>query len=134
MMIGEREQRLIVHLTAAEFGVSPEDLMGARRDHIMSMARHVAIYVMRTRLYPHTVIGRFLSRDHTTSIYAARKMERIMNGVASPWQRRIGESVVRIIDNLEKQVSPETQRCPVCNQIMLPEVSGRCSSVGEPCV
>ena len=67
------EQRITVH-----FGLKPGELKARRRTRKVAEARHLAMYIMRTRAstsFPS--IGDFMGgRDHSTVIHACRSVER----------------------------------------------------------
>ena len=68
--------RRIQHETAAQFGLTIEDMLTSRAATVRA-ARHVAMALCRDlahKSYPE--IGRHFSRDHTTARYAVRITER----------------------------------------------------------
>lgn len=70
---------LIQSTVCAHFGVTLHDLIGGDRHKSIVFARQLAVYLCRIRLamsYPE--LGRaFGSRDHTTCMWACRKMARV---------------------------------------------------------
>jgi chromosomal replication initiator protein len=65
--------------TARYFGVEPRELTCALRDAEYVRPRHIAMFLMR-RLsgYSYPAIGRHFGwRDHTTVLYAVRKIDRL---------------------------------------------------------
>ena len=71
---------LIIAQTAAYFGVSLEDLSGPSRGRHLVLARQIGMYLCR-ELTPMSLpqIGReFGGRDHTTVMYADRKIRKEM--------------------------------------------------------
>lgn len=70
---------LIIAQTAAYFGVSIEDLCGPSRGRHLVMARQIAMYLCR-ELTPMSLpqIGREFGRDHTTVMYADRKINQLL--------------------------------------------------------
>ena len=87
----------IIKATAAEMGVSVNEIMSTRRQRSIVIARHVGMYVAKTitnRSLPE--IGRrFGGRDHTTVLHAVRTMERRM--IENP---ELGEKVRKLIAQL----------------------------------
>lgn len=65
---------------AASFNLRPEDILGSKRRPDLVLARQMAMYVCRQRLglsYPE--LGRaFGGRDHSTVIYAIKKIKQLM--------------------------------------------------------
>lgn len=79
ILTGTDEAARIIHLTGAIAKVNPSEIVGHRRKASIVNARHVAIGLCRERLgylsFPQ--IGRlFGGRDHTTVMYAAKRVER----------------------------------------------------------
>lgn len=62
------------------YGVARSDLRGERRSAHLVLARHVAIYLARTlTIYSLPQIARqFGDRDHTSVLYACRKVESLI--------------------------------------------------------
>ncbi|WP_110240422.1 chromosomal replication initiator protein DnaA [Nocardioides gilvus] len=70
---------LIIAQTAAYFGVSIEDLCGPSRGRHLVMARQIAMYLCRgltSMSLPQ--IGKEFGRDHTTVMYADRKITQLL--------------------------------------------------------
>ena len=67
----------IIEETAKYFNLSPEDLRGQSRTKNMTLARQVAMYVIRrlTNLSLDDIGGYFEGRDHSTVISSIRKIE-----------------------------------------------------------
>lgn len=66
----------ILAAVAGAFGLQVPVLTGTSRTRIAVHARQIAMYLCRTRLalsYP--TIGRLFGRDHTTAMYAIRKID-----------------------------------------------------------
>ena len=82
------QDKVVVHITvdkiisevARSMMVKPEDIRSQKRAAPISQARQVAEYVMRTVTgLPMQSIGEeFGSRDHSTIVYAIRKVEERM--------------------------------------------------------
>ncbi len=73
--------RAVVEFVAMRFDVSPDDLIGPRRNKKPTRARQFAMFAMKT-LCPHLsypAIGRVLGgRDHTTILHGCRKIEELI--------------------------------------------------------
>ncbi len=71
---------LIIAQTAAYFGVSIEDLTGPSRGRHLVMARQIGMYLCRelTELSLPKIGQEFGNRDHTTVMYADRKIRQLL--------------------------------------------------------
>ena len=71
---------LIIVQTAAYFGVSIEELTGPSRGRHLVMARQIAMYLCRelTGLSLPKIGAQFGNRDHTTVMYADRKINQLL--------------------------------------------------------
>jgi chromosomal replication initiator protein len=71
---------LIIAQTAAYFGVSIDDLTGPSRGRHLVMARQIAMYLCRelTELSLPKIGAQFGNRDHTTVMYADRKINQLL--------------------------------------------------------
>ncbi len=71
---------LIIAQTAAYFGLSIEELTGPSRGRHLVMARQIAMYLCRelTALSLPKIGGHFGNRDHTTVMYADRKINQLL--------------------------------------------------------
>ena len=71
---------LIIAQTAAYFGLSIEDLTGPSRGRHLVMARQIAMYLCRelTSLSLPKIGAQFGGRDHTTVMYADRKINQLL--------------------------------------------------------
>ena len=71
---------LIIAQTAAYFGVSVEDLTGPSRGRHLVMARQIGMYLCRelTALSLPKIGAQFGNRDHTTVMYADRKIRQLL--------------------------------------------------------
>ncbi|MXY97581.1 MAG: hypothetical protein F4Z29_07480 [Gemmatimonadetes bacterium] len=68
--------RLLEAVASIYVGVSPIDLRGADKWDWLIEPRHVAMWIARNRIglsYP--ALGLLFERDHTTVIYAVRKID-----------------------------------------------------------
>lgn len=65
----------VIAVTAAQYGLTVDDVTGPRRDNTAAAARHVAAWLLREsgRSYPE--IGRALHRDHTSAMNGVRRVE-----------------------------------------------------------
>jgi hypothetical protein len=69
--------RIIIDEVCAEFGVRQQELVGRCRTHDVARLRQFAMWRCRTELgVSLPEIGRHFGRDHSTVLYAVRKMER----------------------------------------------------------
>ena len=66
--------------TAAYFGITMEELTGASRTHVLVTARQIAMYLCRelTDLSLPKNGADFGNRDHTTVMYADRKINTLL--------------------------------------------------------
>ncbi len=71
---------LIIAQTAAYFGLSIDELTGPSRGRHLVMARQIAMYLCRelTDLSLPKIGGQFGNRDHTTVMYADRKINQLL--------------------------------------------------------
>jgi hypothetical protein len=70
----------IQRMACAHFGINLNDMLSARRTKELVLPRQVAVYLCR-RLTPRSlpdIARRFGGRDHTTAIFAVRKVERLI--------------------------------------------------------
>jgi len=67
----------ILLVAAAAYGVTQDDIIGRGRTRHVSRARHVAMWLARQlTVMSYEAIGAVLGgRDHTTVLYAVRKIE-----------------------------------------------------------
>jgi hypothetical protein len=72
---GRSSKRELIDVVAAHFGVTREELLGARGTARVAHARHVAMYMCRREFGASTIaLGRLFRRDHTTVIQGALKI------------------------------------------------------------
>jgi chromosomal replication initiator protein len=72
------EPESIVHIVAAHYGITREQLKGKRRTNSVALPRQIAMFLMRRMTtLSLSEIGRFFDRDHTTVIHACDKIERL---------------------------------------------------------
>ena len=68
--------RQIIRAAADYYGATTGAIMAKGRDAWVVKARHVAIYLIRKRLgWSYPMIGAYFGRDHSTVMYAYRKVE-----------------------------------------------------------
>ena len=91
------EGRAILHAVSESFNVSVEDLLGKKRDRKTSMARHAAMYVMRTQTNCSLAeIGRELGgRNHATILHGCSKIQDEL-----PSNPRLERQLARIVEQL----------------------------------
>ncbi len=73
--------RQIIELAAAQFGVTPQAIIGPSRNKDLSLARQVAMYLSRELLPEQntTITGElFGGRDHATIVYACKHIRQIL--------------------------------------------------------
>jgi chromosomal replication initiator protein len=70
----------VINAVSEHFGTNPETIKGRRRTKEVSLARHVAMYLLReTSSLSSPQVGLALGgRDHSTVLYAQRKMEQLI--------------------------------------------------------
>lgn len=66
--------RAIILEVAARHGVDPDDLHGPSRLRRICRARWEAMRLLRARGLSSPMIGRMFNRDHTSVLYALRKL------------------------------------------------------------
>lgn len=78
-LVEDQAVRRIIESTARMYGIETQDLMGTRRQANLILPRHTVMYLLRKELnlsFP--VIGRIMSKNHTTIIHAYQKMEELV--------------------------------------------------------
>ncbi len=70
----------VIKAVSEQFGMEPEMIKGPRRTKEVSLARHVAMYLLReTSSLSSPQVGLALGgRDHSTVLYAQKKMEQLI--------------------------------------------------------
>lgn len=90
--------RDVIAATAAEWGITPEDITGPKRLRIYAWPRQMAMAICCRMLGgSHADVGRRFNRDHTTVIHGLRAHDKRM-GTHSSYRRsyeRIEEAVSR---------------------------------------
>ena len=137
---------LIIAQTAAYFGLSIEELTGPSRGRHLVMARQIAMYLCRelTDLSLPKIGAQFGNRDHTTVMYADRKINQLLA------ERRAVFNQVSELTNRVKMQAPATliRRRSTCGRLVGPPcdlrrilcttgpgrtVPAKCTSPHEPC-
>ena len=92
---------LIISQTASYFGLSTEDICGQSRTHVLVTARQIAMYLCRelTDMSLPKIGQQFGGRDHTTVMYADRKIRGLLS------ERRSVFNQVTELTNRIKQAS-----------------------------
>jgi chromosomal replication initiation ATPase DnaA len=70
----------VVHAVADRFGVTLAELRGRRRWRRLTEPRHIAAWLLWQAGETFEAIGQELNRDHSTMVYAVRKVERKRKG------------------------------------------------------
>lgn len=109
----QQDIRLLLRVVAEHFSLSPDELTGKKRDRMTSLARHVAIYLMRERhQYPLAEIGRALGgRNHATILHGYEKVASRMS-VNPDLARQIAE----ITEKIDARKGPKTAHQAVQNR------------------
>lgn len=96
------ESGLIIRTTAEYFGISVDDLTGTSRTHMLVTARQIAMYLCRelTELSLPKIGQEFGGKDHTTVMYAERKIKNLMG------ERR---SIFNQVTELTNRIKQEAQ-------------------------
>ncbi len=70
----------IIEEVAETYGVTPEDIRSRKRSSGISMARQVAIYVVRevTQMSQSSIGEEFGGKDHATIVYSLQKVEKLL--------------------------------------------------------
>lgn len=91
---------LIIAQTAAYFGISIEDLTGPSRGRHLVMARQIGMYLCRelTNLSLPKIGAHFGGRDHTTVIYADRKINQLLQE-----RRAVFNQVTELTNRVKQQ-------------------------------
>ncbi len=102
-----RQVDYILNLVAKHFGISYDDLLGRKRQYVVSQPRNIAIYLIY-RFVPVSFVwmgNYFDKRDHTTMVSARNKIEFLLNSK--------DENLLSTIKFLEAQISfPVVERKP----------------------
>jgi hypothetical protein len=70
---------IIQQIVCDIYGLSLMDLISARRERRISLPRQIALYLCRRMtLQSLPTIGRLFKKDHTTVMYAAQRVEKMM--------------------------------------------------------
>jgi chromosomal replication initiator protein len=91
------------------FGLEHKDLMSGRRQRTISLARSVAMYLVRknSRLSFPEIAGKLGKRNHSTVISACRRIEKaVAKNETLSWESSIGdreEEAIELLQRLEEQ-------------------------------
>ncbi len=90
-------ERIVEEVARTYGGITPEDILGKKRNANISMARHVAMYIVRevTDLSMAEIGKIFGDRDHSTVVYATSSIENRMR--TDPRTRDIVEDIIKNI-------------------------------------
>lgn len=66
----------IITVCAKQFGLTPETIKSKNRESRVVACRDACVFLMRKLGGSSTSIGRFLQRDHSTILHAAKKVKR----------------------------------------------------------
>ena len=91
----------IIRSVCHEFGISPQQLTGARRNEKIVQARWFVMHIGICELYlSSTQIGNKLNRDHTTVLYGKQKLDVLLR------DKTITKMYQRILTTAKKTSSP----------------------------
>lgn len=103
-----RTAPLMVHdcvlVASRVFGVSVEDIKGAKRDRDIARARQAAMWAARdytAKSMPQ--IGKAFGRDHTTVLYACRQIENLRK-IRQGAYRQLTGAMRRELDGLQAEI------------------------------
>ena len=87
----------IIEEVGRTYNVSPEDIRSNKRSGPISMARQVAIYIVReiTQTSMKQIGQEFGNRDHTTIVYTLKKVQDLMKN--NPHDKGIIEDLIKNI-------------------------------------
>jgi chromosomal replication initiator protein len=94
------QTHLVVSAVAEFYGVDVENLLGPSRKWHISNARQVAMYLLYTESYAHSLatVGRTFQRRHATVIYSLRRIESLMKRYP-----RLGRDITAIKQHIHDQ-------------------------------
>lgn len=89
----------IIEEVAKTYSVTPDDIRSQKRSAQISMARQVAIYIVRdvTQMSMAPIGEEFGGRDHSTIVYALKQVEKQME--TDPRQKAIIDDIIKNIKN-----------------------------------
>lgn len=99
----------VVAAVASHFGIEPRELMSGRRHHSVSLARSLAMYLVRktARLSYPEIGARMGNRNHSTVISACRRIEAAVGADETlHWSGTLGarsENAAELVQRLEEQ-------------------------------
>jgi len=89
----QEQQERLIELTCSYFHLDRKSVMGKLRVAKYVQARHVLMYLFRTKLkMTFSEIGRFFDRDHTTVLHSSRTIENCLE---------IGDYLAKDIERLK---------------------------------
>lgn len=107
-VLGAAAPWVVINHVAAEYDYTIDQLLGRDRDRGITLARHVAMYVVREATdmsYP-SIAALFDGRDHTTVLSAVRHVDRLrLNADATA--TRIDNILERIHSNPQQGLATE---------------------------
>ena len=66
----------VVALTAKDFGLEPDKILGKRRKQDLADARHFVFFCLRRLFkFQYPLIGKIMDRDHSTAIHGVNRIE-----------------------------------------------------------
>lgn len=100
--------RQVIEAAALSFKLTPDDLIGRKRDKLTALARQVAMYLIRQETgYSLKKIGQELGgRDHSTVIHACEKITSSLD--SSPHLKRKIEEIQHQIGASRQKVAPDS--------------------------
>jgi len=108
MMVAPVKPENVLSVVAAHFGIDAKDLMSGRRHKTVSLARSVAMYLVRkTAKLSYPEIGaRLGNRNHSTVISAFRRIEAaVLKNETLEWSGALGErreEAAELVQRLEE--------------------------------
>lgn len=93
----------IMELTANEFGVSTASILSSNRSQEVSIARHVAMWLVRNNIgtKSQSLAKAFNRTDHQSALYACKKIQETMTV-----NRRLSERIHKIQMQLHEETCP----------------------------
>ena len=92
----------IIKVVADYYNISPDEIYGSSRQQAIAMARQIAMYIIReqTQLSLPKIGQLFSNRDHTTVMYACKKVNNYIQE-----RRSVYNQVTEILNKLKNQKS-----------------------------
>ena len=97
VMVSSLTENRVINTVADYYNLTPQQLTGRIRTNQIAMARHIAMYLIRTLLdVPFLKIGAlFGGKDHSTVMNAVKKVEKSV---------KVDEAIATAVDQLEKRL------------------------------